>query len=338
MEINNRKLGHLKHALEELESNNNKSCFDEIKLAHRALPELDLNEVDSSINFLGKKLNFPLLISSMTGGDNEELVKINQNLAQAANKAGVAMAVGSQRIALEDKNAIKSFALRDYAPDILLFANLGAVQLNYGYGLAQAQQIVSMLQADALILHLNPLQEAIQTGGNLNFKDLASKIEDLAAKLDVPIILKEVGSGLSLADVKLGLDSGVKIFDIAGLGGTSFSKIEALRTTGVKRDLGLLFESWGSTTTQSLINLAPLKDYAIFIASGGVRSGLDMFKACVLGASLVGIAAPFLKLAIQSSTEVFAFIQQLEQEFKLAQFLVGAKNLRLAISNSDLLL
>jgi len=300
--------------------------FDAIRLRHRALPELNARDVDSSVSFLGKRLSFPLLISSMTGGDHDVLRRINRRLAEAAETAGVAMGVGSQRVLFTHPMSRSCFELRDAAPKALLFANLGAVQLNYGFELAHAQQAVDCLQADGLYFHLNPLQEAIQPEGNTDFSSLAEKIGRIAAGLSVPVLLKEVGSGLSRADVELALQQGVRFFDIAGSGGTSWSRIENHRRRPfISDDLGLTFQDWGIPTPQALRDLAPFRDRVTLIASGGLRSGLDMAKAVILGASLCGLAAPFLTAAAESTECVLETIERLRREFTTAMFLLGVR-------------
>ncbi len=223
---------------------------------HEALPELDLGEVDTSLTLFGKKLAAPILISSMTGG-TEEAGEINQRLAEAAQECGVAMGVGSQRAALEHPEQIPTFAItRKVAPDILLFANLGAVQLNYGYGIDECRRAVDMLSADALILHLNPLQEAVQVGGDTNFAGLAKKIEEICKKLDQPVIVKEVGWGISERTAKLLADCGVAAIDVAGAGGTSWSQVEMYRAPDeFTRQLAATFVGWGIPTAESIMNV-----------------------------------------------------------------------------------
>ena len=324
-QITQRKQQHIKAILTDSAIERNASGFDAIKLTHRALPELNFDELDSSTEFLHKTLSFPLLISSMTGGAADNLVQINKNLALAAEKEQVALAVGSQRTMISNQDAIKSFQLRQYAPTIPLIANMGAVQLNYDYGLDEATKMVETLQADALYLHLNPLQELIQPEGNTNFSGLAEKIEQLAKQLSVPIILKEVGCGLSEKDIQLGIKAGINWFDVAGRGGTSWSRIEAHRAENITADsLGILFQDWGLTTVESLKIARPYQGQANFIASGGLRNGIDMIKSVIMGGCICGMASPFLEPAIVSATEVQDKIQQLRQQYRVAQFLLGA--------------
>ena len=313
--------------------------FDAIRLTHRALPELALAEVDPAVDFLGKRLSFPLLISSMTGGSAKMFQTINRNLALAAEAEGVALGVGSQRVMFSEPAATKSFALRPFAPTVPLLANLGAVQLNYGFGLKECRAAVAVLDADALILHLNPLQETIQREGNTDFHGLAAKIGGIVRQLGRPVIVKEVGAGLALADARLLVRQGVAILDVAGAGGTSWSRIEHHRRAAADAadDLGLVFQDWGLPTPLALMALRPLRSKATLIASGGLRSGLDMAKATVLGASLCGLAAPFLGPAQESVAAVRAAIQRLRREFTTALFLLGCRSVAGLRGNAALL-
>jgi isopentenyl-diphosphate delta-isomerase len=279
-----------------------------------------LKAIDPSVEFMGKKLSFPLLISSMTGGGDKMFRTINTNLAAAAEAEGVAMGVGSQRIFFSEPTAKSSFDLRKVAPTTLLFSNLGAVQFNEELTLQHARAVVQVLKADALILHLNPLQEAVQPEGDTNFFNLREKIAEVVQGLEVPVIVKEVGAGISAADAKLLIKAGVKYIDVAGSGGTSWSRIEGERSEDAA--LGELFQDWGIPTPAALRALAPLD--VTLIASGGIRSGLDMAKAVVLGASLCGMARPFLNPAMESVDAVRTVIQRIKREFVTAMFLLGA--------------
>jgi len=314
------------------------SGFAAIRLSHRALPEIALDDVDTRCNFLGKTLRLPLLISSMTGGDDPEIRRINHNLAQAAEQSGVALAVGSQRVQFTSPAAETSFRLRDIAPSAVLIANLGAVQLNYGFGLEHCRRAVETLAADGLYLHLNPLQEAVQPEGNTNFAGLADKIAAVARDLPVPVLLKEVGSGLSPADIARGKQAGVRYFDLAGRGGTSWSRIEHHRRRDPADTLGLTFQDWGLTTAEALrLNRTAHPD-VVLIASGGIRNGIDMAKAVLLGAELCGIAAPFLAAAQDSAAAVSAAIARLEREYRTALYLLGCRNNAALRDNHALLL
>jgi isopentenyl-diphosphate delta-isomerase len=336
---NERKLKHLRTIESDPETDRRKFYFDGIRLKHRALPELNLAEVDPSTEFMGKKLSFPLLISSMTGGNHDLVRTINQNLAIAAEKTGVAMGVGSQRVMFSQPEAKSSFEIRKFAPTTLLFANLGAVQLNYEFTLDMCEEAVAAVGADALVLHLNPLQEAVQPSGNTNFAKLSTRIINIAERLNKPVVLKEVGAGISEEDVRLVADEGIRYIDVAGAGGTSWSRIEHYSLMEEEReDLGLTFQDWGIPTPQALMALKKYRDRITLIASGGIRSGLDMAKAMILGASLCGIASPFLKPAIESPDKVVSVINTLKREFVTAMFLLGTGRVKDLIGNEELLL
>ena len=322
-QVTKRKQQHIDAVLNDKQVDRQQDGFDQLRLMHRALPELNFADIDISSHFLGQSISFPFLVSSMTGGAANNLGNINVHLAEAAQACKVPMAVGSQRAMIIDEAAKQSFELRKYAPDVPLIANMGAVQLNYGFGLDEARRAIDVLEADALYLHLNPLQEVVQPEGDTDFANLANKIHALAENIEVPIILKEVGCGLSPQDIELGLQAGVTLFDIAGRGGTSWSRIEAHRS---ENDLGFLFQDWGLTTLESLKLAEPYQEKAQFIASGGIRNGIDMIKAVIMGGRLCGVAAPLLAPAQISTDEVVAKIEQFQQEFQTAQFLLGIEN------------
>jgi isopentenyl-diphosphate delta-isomerase len=284
-----------------------------------------------------KNLSFPLLISSMTGGDHELVRTINRNLATAAERESVAMGVGSQRVMFDHPAARDSFAIREAAPNTLLFANLGAVQLNHGFGIEECRAAVEVVDADGIYFHLNPLQEAVQPDGDTRFGGLARKIADVAAELPVPVILKEVGAGLSRTDAALFAGSAVRYLDVAGTGGLSWSRIEHHRNQDAD-DLGLAFQDWGIPTPVALQQLAPLRDKFTLIASGGIRSGIDMAKAMVLGASLCGMASPFLQPATDSADAVTDVIHHIRREFETAMFLLGVRTVEALEGNKNLLL
>jgi isopentenyl-diphosphate delta-isomerase len=297
--------------------------FDDYVFEHEALPELDFAEIDTRVRFLGKPLAAPLLISSMTGG-TEAAAAINRNLALGAEQARIALAVGSQRKALEDPAQAASFRIRDAAPTIPLLANLGAVQLNYGFGLDACEAAVRMIDADALVFHLNPLQEAIQPEGQRNFAGLLAKMEAVAARLSVPVIVKEVGSGITRETAWALAGRGLRIIDVAGVGGTSWARIEGRRADD--DDLGALFADWGIPTPESIRQVRAVPGVTL-IGSGGIRSGLDAAKAIALGADLVGMAAPFLAPALDAPEAVAAKAERIIHELKIAMFCLGARTL-----------
>ncbi len=342
--ISERKIEHLQVFDKDSGINRNKRAFDNISLTHRALPNLDLASIDTSTCFLGKKLSFPLLISSMTGGSHELVKSINKNLALAAEACQVALAVGSQRVMFSEKEAIESFTLRKYAPNTVLIGNIGAVQLNYGFTEKQCQQAVDILQADGLYLHLNPLQEAIQPEGDTNFANLNDKIATICSSLNVPILLKEVGSGLSIADIESAILLGIKYFDIAGSGGTSWSRIEYHRRQQANDDLGLVFQDWGISTPEALLeaqkylyNSTTCSDDITLIASGGLKTGIDIAKSVIMGASVGGLAAPLLKPAMTSVDATIEAIEKLHREFRTAMFLLGVADVKTLTNNHTLI-
>ncbi len=293
---------------------------------HNALPEVDIAEIDIGTTFLGKHLKAPLMISSMTGGFKLAR-KVNRNLALAAQHLGLAMGVGSQRVALEERSVSDSFAVRDLAPDILLLSNLGAVQLNYGYGIEQCRQAVRMIRADGLILHLNVLQEAVQPEGNRNFKGLTGKIAEVCRQLEVPVIAKEVGSGIS-ADVALRLKrAGVKAIDVAGRGGTSWYAVEAKRAAKRGQPVELTFADWGISTEEALIKVREAVPDLEIVASGGIRSGLDVAKAIALGANIAAVGQPLLAPALESAERVIKFLSRILYEIKVTMLCVGATDI-----------
>jgi len=323
-QITQRKQDHIDALLQDTQIDRNQSEFSALRLMHRALPECDFKQVHTATQFLNKPIRFPFLIASMTGGAAQNLGQINRHLAEAAEACQVPMAVGSQRAMVLDSAAKQTFALRQYAPTVPLIANLGAVQLNYGFGVDEAKRAIETLEADALYLHLNPLQEIIQPEGNTNFLGLADKIHQLSQQIDVPIILKEVGAGLAPKDIELGLQAGIEYFDLAGRGGTSWSRIEAHRASN---SLGFTFQDWGLTTLEALKLSQPYQKNAFFIASGGIRNGIDMIKAVIMGGRLCGVAAPLLKPALSSTEQVVDCIEQFKQEFTTAQFLLGIQKM-----------
>ncbi|MCQ2604797.1 MAG: type 2 isopentenyl-diphosphate Delta-isomerase [Spirochaetia bacterium] len=320
--IENRKINHIEKTLSDPDIDRKSSGFDKIRLRHHALPELDFDAVDTSTIFLGKKLSFPFMISSITGGSSPEIIRINRNLAIAAQKTGVALAVGSERIIFSDKEAEESFRLRDLAPDVPLIGNLGAVQLNYGFGISECEKAVEILGGDALFLHLNPLQEIIQTGGNRNFSGLAEKIAVINRKLSVPLMIKETGCGLCSDDFRLLINCGIRYIDISGRGGTSWSRIEYLCSDDCDSQ-GLEFQDWGLTVCESLKEAAEYRDRLCLIAGGGIRSGTDIAKAMVSGARMGAASLPFLKAATESADQVIRLIENMRMQFRIAMFLLG---------------
>ncbi len=315
-----RKAEHIRLALEQ-RMQFASHAFDRWVFDHDALPDLDFDAIDLSVDFLGKRLRAPLLLSCMTGG-TEIAARINRNLAEAAESRGVALGVGSQRKALEDPSQAASFEVREVAPTIPLLANLGAIQLNHGYGVEHCRRAVAMIGADALVLHLNPLQEAIQPEGQCDFAGLLPKLAEVAAGLSVPVIAKEVGSGISEGTGRRLAGAGIRILDTAGVGGTSWARIEAERAHDL--ETGELFAGWGIATPESIRQLRRI-DGVTIIGSGGLRSGVDVAKALALGADLAGLAQPFLEAAIDSAERVGQRIDRIVRELKIAMFCLSSR-------------
>jgi isopentenyl-diphosphate delta-isomerase len=317
-----RKLEHIRLALETRMQLAGR-CFDDYVFEHQALPEIDFAEIDTSVTFLGRSLRAPLLISCMTGG-NDEAARINRHLARGAEQSGIAVGVGSQRKAIEDDSTVESFEIRPLAPSVPILANLGAVQLNYGFGVRECRRAIEMIDADALVFHLNPLQEAIQPEGQRNFRRLLPKMGAIARELDVPVIVKEIGCGISAGTARGLLSQGIRIVDTAGVGGTTWARIEAARARNSA--LGELFADWGIPTPTAIEELREIDGLTV-IGSGGIRNGLDVPKAIALGADLAGMAYPFLRAAGESAESVTETVRRTMHELKIAMFCVGARTI-----------
>ena len=332
-----RKAEHIRICLEsDVQFKAQGSGFDRYQFTHNCLPELDYQDIDLTTNLFGKQLGAPILISSMTGG-TQQAKEINYRLAEAAQEYKLAMGVGSQRVAIEKPDVADTFQVRKIAPDILLLANIGAVQLNYRYGIAECVRAVELLEADALILHLNPLQECIQPHGDTNFKGLLERIATVCQQLSVPVIIKEVGNGISASTARQLIAAGVSGIDVAGAGGTSWAKVESERAqTALQRRLGQTFGDWGIPTTECITTIRQIAPTLPLIASGGVRNGLDIAKAIALGADVAGLALPFLQAADTSTAAVTELVQILMAEIQTVLFCTGNINL-LALQQADCL-
>ncbi len=322
-----RKADHIRINLDEDVRSGLTTGLERFQFTHQALPELNLQDIDLNSVVFNRQLNAPILISSMTGG-TDQAGRINRTLAEAAQETRIAMGLGSQRAAIENPDLQSTFQVRKYAPDVLLFANLGAVQLNYGYGFEECQLAVEMIDADALILHLNPLQEAVQPEGDGNFAGLLAKIEKVCKKLSVPVIVKEVGWGFSEQAASQLAAAGVSAIDIAGAGGTSWTQVEMHRAIDpFQARLAAAFIDWGVPTMQALKNVrSGAPDMTIF-ASGGIRDGIDIAKCIALGASLGGMAGPFLKAANDSLQATVETIRLIQKQIQVAMFAAGAANI-----------
>jgi isopentenyl-diphosphate delta-isomerase len=325
-----RKADHIRIALQEdVAAKGISAGFAAYRLPHRALPEIDLAEVDTRTTFLGKPVSAPLLISSMTGGASVA-EQINLALAEAAEELGLAMGVGSQRAAVADGRLSSTYQVRRVAPRIPLMANIGAVQLNYSFGVEQCRRAVDMIEADALILHLNPLQEAVQPEGNTNFKGLLAKIAEVCRALEVPVIVKEVGNGIGADDARRLYEAGVRIIDVAGAGGTSWSEVERFRQPNDQgRRVAGAFADWGRSTAECVREVRAALPDATIIGSGGVRSGVDVAKAIALGADMAGTAKPALADAIdeRGAAAVVEGLSGFIRELRVAMFCAGCGTL-----------
>jgi isopentenyl-diphosphate delta-isomerase len=324
-----RKADHIRINLEEDVTFNKLSTgLENYFFMHQALPEINLADVNSSTTFFGKSLTTPLLISSMTGG-TAEASEINRILAEAAQTMGIGMGLGSQRAAIEDSSLESTYHVRQIAPDILLFANIGAVQLNYTYGLSHCLRAVEMCQADALILHFNPLQEAVQPEGDGNFANLLSKVERICRALPVPVIAKEVGWGFAEETARQLVEAGIAAIDVAGAGGTSWSQVEMYRApTARHARVASTFIDWGIPTAVSIQYCRRAAPQLPIIASGGIGNGIDVAKCIALGANLVGFAGDFLRAANKNGVDgVIEMAETITDELRIAMFCAGAKNI-----------
>jgi len=331
-----RKADHIRINLEQNVRSGLTTGLENYRFVHQALPELNLDDIRLNLSLFGKDLAAPLFISSMTGG-TEDAGTINRNLAAAAQETGIPLGVGSQRTALEEPDLVDTFQVRDTAPDVLLFANLGAVQLNYGLSVEDCYQAVNMIGADALILHLNPLQEAVMPDGNTRFAGLLDKIEGVCKTLDVPVIIKEVGWGFSRQAAVQLKNAGVSALDVAGAGGTSWTEVEMHRAdTDDQRIIASAFVGWGIPTAETVqIVHSAVPELPLF-ASGGLRNGVDIAKCITLGAVMGGLAGPFLKAAVHSPQAVISEINRIKKEIQLAMFAAGVSDLD-SLSRSQLI-
>jgi len=323
-----RKSEHLHIGLQEdLESQQVSSGFERYRLVHEALPDVNLRDVDTSIDFLGRRLDAPILLSAMTGGTTQAEL-INRRLAEAAQESRACLALGSQRAAIEDPTLASTYRVRNLAPDIPILANLGAVQLNHGYGLDECQRAIEMVRADALVLHLNPLQEALQADGDTRFHGLLARIETICRRLGAPVIVKEVGWGISERTARRLAEAGVAAIDVAGAGGSSFAQVEVYRAKNdYQRNVAQAFVDWGIPTAESLAMAQRGAPDIPIIASGGIRDGIQIAKAVAMGAELCGIAAPFLRAAADSVSTVMDLIRLLNDQLRIAMFACGAADL-----------
>jgi isopentenyl-diphosphate delta-isomerase len=301
--------------------------FEDIYFVHKALPEIDKQKIDLSTTVFNHKFAAPLIVGAITGG-TPEAAKINATIAEVVEELGLGMGVGSQRAAIEDKKLEKSFTIaRKKAPTAFLIANIGGVQLVHGYGLKEVKKAIEMIDADAIAVHLNPVQEAVQPEGQKNFKGVLQKIGDIAEEIDKPIIAKETGAGIAAEEARKLEAAGVKGIDVSGAGGTSFAAVEYHRTKrkaeSFQRRLGDVFWDWGIPTAVSIVEVSQTVRIPI-IASGGIRDGVDMAKALGLGASLTSLSQPVLQAAVKGVKETKGMLSLLIEELRNSMFLVGA--------------
>lgn len=336
--IKKRKSDHIDIVLTEDVSMSRPTGFADYHFTNQALPELALEDISVRTNFLGHDIRAPLLISGMTGG-SEHGETINRHLGEAAQALQIPMGVGSQRILLEQPDVLDSFkAARDAAPDIPIFGNMGVAQLNDGVGHEDIRRVVEAIRGDGCFLHLNPLQEAVQTSGDTNFRGLTDQIGELTQRLDFPILVKEVGCGIS-ADVAASLaECDIAAIDVSGAGGTSWAYIESRRSEDpLKQRLGEVLRDWGIPTVEALTSCRRALPSFPLIASGGIRTGLDVAKALVLGADAAAFAMPLLKPAMKSGEAVIQTIEQIIHELRVVMYLIGARDISALKASGDLL-
>jgi isopentenyl-diphosphate delta-isomerase len=327
--IGKRKSEHIQIALnEKVTGESITTGLESFRFIHNALPEIDFNDISIETTFLGFKCKTPFLISSMTGG-TALAETINRNLAEAAEQRGWVLALGSTRALLESDGHPSSFLMRKYAPSVPIIANLGAVQLNYGYGAEECRKIIGMTGADMLVLHLNSIQEVIQEKGDTNFKGLLKKIEQLCRTLEVPVGIKEVGWGMDGGTAKKLMEAGAAFIDVAGAGGTSWSQVEKFRAKDpIRRAAAQSFSEWGIPTAESIRLVREELENCPLIASGGMQTGLDGAKSIALGADMAGFGRSILKEATQSPEAVLEIMKIREMELRMAMFGIGAQTIR----------
>ncbi len=327
-----RKLDHIKVALEDNVEAKESTLLEYVRLVHNPLPEINIDDVSLETEFCGKTLKAPLMITGMTGGHPDTL-EINKHLARVAERHGIAIGVGSQRAALEDPSVEDTFrVVRREAPTTMVIANIGAPQLSMGYGVEEARRAVEMIDADALAIHLNPGQEAYQVEGDPYYRGVISRIAEIARELDVPVIVKETGTGLSGEAVRTLYLMGVRCFDVSGLGGTNWIKVEILRAQkrGAKyTPAGRIADYWGNPTALAIIEARNAAPRSYIVGSGGIRDGLDAAKAIALGADLAGIALPALRSLLRGGPEALdRMISTIKYQLKSALFMTGSKSPR----------
>ncbi|KXA98032.1 isopentenyl pyrophosphate isomerase [candidate division MSBL1 archaeon SCGC-AAA259I09] len=325
-ETSKRKLDHINACLkEDVESHYKTTGFENIDLVHQACPGIRLEDVDVESSFLGKKLDAPIMICPMTGG-HKKGKEINLALAEAAQELNITFSVGSQRAAIENPDLIETYQVREAAPDILLFGNLGVTQINLDYGAEEVKKAIKMIEADGLGIHLNPLQEAIQPEGDAVFRETMQSISEIISKVKEPIYVKETGGGINKSTATDLVEAGAKAIDVSGVGGTSWAGVEALREES-RGKLGEVFWDWGIPTSVSTAEVSEAVDVPV-ISSGGIRTGIDAAKAIALGADLVGIGLPLFRASVQGKGKVTEWLEEFILELKTAMFLTGCSKIK----------
>ena len=305
-----------------------KTGFNDVELVHKAIPEVNQEEIDLSTSLFGKKMDAPIIITAITGGHPTSL-EVNRQLAQAAGKFNIGLGLGSQRAAVEHPELTSTYTVaREESPESLIIGNIGAPQME------QAPQAIEMMELDALAVHLNTLQEAIQPGGDLNTVGYLSKLQKTVESSDLPIMIKETGAGISGNDAQLLEKTGIAALDVAGAGGTSWAAVEKYRSKD--KDMGELYWDWGIPTAASTVEVSQSVKIPI-ISSGGIRNGLDAVKSLALGANVIGMALPILKASYMGEEVLSNFFEKFLAEMKVAMFLVGANNLE-ELKKADLVI
>ena len=327
-QIEERKNEHIEVCLEEdVKAKKITPGFEDVFLVHRALPEISRDEIDLSTKVFNHSFSAPMIIEGITGG-TEKAFKINAALAQAVEDLGLGMGVGSQRAALENPKLERTYSItRKKAPNAFLIANIGGPQIKGEYDLKKVKKAIRMIEADALAIHLNPLQEAVQPEGETDYSGILEKIKEITGALDIPVIVKETGAGIAAEEALKLKDAGVSGIDVAGAGGTSWAAVEYHRAKKrgdrFGQEVGRDLWDWGVPTVVSLVEVVQSVDLPV-IASGGVRSGSDIAKAIALGADLAGFAFPVLGPALKSSDEVERKLRLMMHQLRTVMFLVGA--------------
>ncbi len=329
-DIEIRKESHIKVCLEEDVESEVSSGLDDVTLVHHAIPDMDRDDIDLSCKFLGKDMNAPLIVEAITGGA-KIAKKINQNLARACEEVGIAFGCGSVRAALVDEKLWDTYKVRDVAPTIPILSNIGLVQLIDEYDIRPIKDSCKDIGADGIAIHLNAVQEAVQPEGNINWKGSFERLKYFCQNLGIPVVVKETGAGISRETAIMAERAGAAMIDIGGLGGTSFSMVEHYRD---KSGQGALFRNWGLPTACSLVECRQAVNTDI-IASGGIRSGIDVIKAIALGANHAGMALPVLKAATNSHNDVVSVLTGIIDEMRSCMFLCGAGSIS-EISKKDI--